>query len=100
MPINRNHHANLPTPPLWLQLQLARKVRQAQPQFNGRSLTFLRLRNAFPCIQLQAGVTRRLSRVAAWVAEQPGWRVAGVVDSPILGPQGNREFLLYARRLC
>jgi 23S rRNA (cytidine1920-2'-O)/16S rRNA (cytidine1409-2'-O)-methyltransferase len=37
-------------------------------------------------------------RAAAWVAAQPGWTVIGVVESPVLGPQGNREFLLYARR--
>ncbi len=37
-------------------------------------------------------------RAAAWVAAQPGWTVMGVVESPICGPQGNREFLLYARR--
>jgi len=24
--------------------------------------------------------------------------VVGVVESPVVGPQGNREFLLYARR--
>jgi 23S rRNA (cytidine1920-2'-O)/16S rRNA (cytidine1409-2'-O)-methyltransferase len=35
---------------------------------------------------------------AAWIAAQPGWTVVGIVDSPILGPEGNREFLLYARR--
>jgi 23S rRNA (cytidine1920-2'-O)/16S rRNA (cytidine1409-2'-O)-methyltransferase len=35
---------------------------------------------------------------AAWVAEQPGWSVVGIVESPILGPEGNREFLLYACR--
>lgn len=35
---------------------------------------------------------------AAWVAAQPGWSVVGVVESPITGPAGNREFLLYARR--
>jgi 23S rRNA (cytidine1920-2'-O)/16S rRNA (cytidine1409-2'-O)-methyltransferase len=35
---------------------------------------------------------------AAWVATQPGWAVVGVVESPIRGPQGNHEFLLYARR--
>ena len=35
---------------------------------------------------------------AAWVAGQPGWSVVGIVESPILGPEGNREFLLYARR--
>jgi 23S rRNA (cytidine1920-2'-O)/16S rRNA (cytidine1409-2'-O)-methyltransferase len=37
-------------------------------------------------------------RAAAWVAAQPGWWVVGVVESPILGPEGNREFLLYACR--
>jgi 23S rRNA (cytidine1920-2'-O)/16S rRNA (cytidine1409-2'-O)-methyltransferase len=37
-------------------------------------------------------------RAAAWVAAQPGWSVLGLVESPIRGPQGNREFLLYARR--
>jgi 23S rRNA (cytidine1920-2'-O)/16S rRNA (cytidine1409-2'-O)-methyltransferase len=37
-------------------------------------------------------------RVAAWVGAQPGWTVVGVVESPVFGPQGNREFLLYARR--
>ena len=37
-------------------------------------------------------------RAAAWVAVQPGWTVVGVVESPVVGPQGNREFLLYARR--
>ena len=37
-------------------------------------------------------------RVAAWVGAQPGWRVIGVAESPVLGPAGNKEFLLYARR--
>jgi 23S rRNA (cytidine1920-2'-O)/16S rRNA (cytidine1409-2'-O)-methyltransferase len=36
--------------------------------------------------------------VANWIAAQPGWKVRGVVESPILGSRGNREFLLYARR--
>jgi 23S rRNA (cytidine1920-2'-O)/16S rRNA (cytidine1409-2'-O)-methyltransferase len=35
---------------------------------------------------------------AAWVAAQPAWAVVGIVQSPILGPEGNREFLLYAQR--
>ena len=35
---------------------------------------------------------------AAWVAAQPGWTVRGIVESPIRGPEGNREFLLYAHR--
>ena len=37
-------------------------------------------------------------RAAVWVAAQPGWAVAGIVESPIRGPEGNREFLLYAHR--
>lgn len=36
--------------------------------------------------------------IAAWVDEQPGWKVAGITPSPITGPQGNREFLLHARK--
>jgi 23S rRNA (cytidine1920-2'-O)/16S rRNA (cytidine1409-2'-O)-methyltransferase len=37
-------------------------------------------------------------RVAAWLGAQPGWRVMGIAPSPIQGPAGNREFLIYARR--
>jgi 23S rRNA (cytidine1920-2'-O)/16S rRNA (cytidine1409-2'-O)-methyltransferase len=37
-------------------------------------------------------------RVAAWLGAQPRWTVVGIVESPIQGPAGNREFLLYARR--
>ena len=33
-----------------------------------------------------------------WLAEQAGWRVLGVTDSPITGPEGNREFLIAACR--
>ena len=36
-------------------------------------------------------------RVAAWLGARPGWAVVGTVESPIQGPAGNREFLLYAR---
>ena len=34
---------------------------------------------------------------ASWVAAQD-WTVIGITDSPILGPAGNKEFLLCARR--
>jgi 23S rRNA (cytidine1920-2'-O)/16S rRNA (cytidine1409-2'-O)-methyltransferase len=37
-------------------------------------------------------------RVVAWISAEPGWSPVGVVESPISGPEGNREFLLYARR--
>ena len=34
---------------------------------------------------------------ASWITSQ-GWQVAGITDSPITGPAGNREFLLHAKR--
>ena len=37
-------------------------------------------------------------RITAWWSGLPGWQVAGVVASPITGPEGNKEFLLGARR--
>jgi 23S rRNA (cytidine1920-2'-O)/16S rRNA (cytidine1409-2'-O)-methyltransferase len=36
--------------------------------------------------------------IRAWWEELPGWRVRGVVESPITGPEGNREFLIGAER--
>jgi 23S rRNA (cytidine1920-2'-O)/16S rRNA (cytidine1409-2'-O)-methyltransferase len=41
---------------------------------------------------------RALSKVAAWLAGQ-GWTVRETADSPILGGDGNREFLLWATRV-
>jgi len=40
---------------------------------------------------------RVCAAAAAWVESQ-GWTVAGLVPSPITGPEGNREFLLAARK--
>jgi 23S rRNA (cytidine1920-2'-O)/16S rRNA (cytidine1409-2'-O)-methyltransferase len=37
-------------------------------------------------------------RIGAWIEAQPGWHVIGIIESPIQGPAGNREFLVYARR--
>ncbi|WP_207478274.1 TlyA family RNA methyltransferase [Arenibaculum pallidiluteum] len=38
------------------------------------------------------------ARIAAWLGAQPGWRVLGLAESPILGPEGNKEFLIGAVR--
>ncbi|CAN1724660.1 16S/23S rRNA (cytidine-2'-O)-methyltransferase TlyA [Hyphomicrobium sp. 1Nfss2.1] len=38
-----------------------------------------------------------LHSITAWIAAQPGWRVAGTIPSPIKGGSGNEEFLLGAR---
>ena len=36
-------------------------------------------------------------RIIAWLDAQPGWRVVGLIESPILGADGNQEFLVHAR---
>lgn len=38
------------------------------------------------------------ARIEAWVNAQPGWHVEGIVESPITGSEGNKEFLLVARK--
>ncbi|HYD98741.1 MAG TPA: TlyA family RNA methyltransferase [Alphaproteobacteria bacterium] len=37
-------------------------------------------------------------RIAAWLGAQPGWRVLGLAESPVVGPAGNREFLIGGRK--
>ena len=39
-----------------------------------------------------------VDRITAWFGSLPGWSVMGVTESPILGPEGNKEFLIAARR--
>ena len=37
---------------------------------------------------------RVLAELRAFVAEQPGWKWRGETESPLLGPAGNKEFLV------
>jgi 23S rRNA (cytidine1920-2'-O)/16S rRNA (cytidine1409-2'-O)-methyltransferase len=53
----------------------------------------------------KGGVVRDLAvhqrvceRIVTWLDSRPGWRVVGVAESPIRGPAGNVEFLVYASR--
>jgi 23S rRNA (cytidine1920-2'-O)/16S rRNA (cytidine1409-2'-O)-methyltransferase len=39
---------------------------------------------------------RVCAEIAGWWTGLPGWNVLGVEPSPILGPEGNREFLIAA----
>jgi 23S rRNA (cytidine1920-2'-O)/16S rRNA (cytidine1409-2'-O)-methyltransferase len=41
---------------------------------------------------------RVCNEIRAWWSELPGWQVIGIEASPLLGPEGNREFLIAARR--
>jgi 23S rRNA (cytidine1920-2'-O)/16S rRNA (cytidine1409-2'-O)-methyltransferase len=36
--------------------------------------------------------------IHAWWSTLPGWGVLGIIESPITGPEGNREFLIAATR--
>jgi 23S rRNA (cytidine1920-2'-O)/16S rRNA (cytidine1409-2'-O)-methyltransferase len=45
--------------------------------------------------ELHAEVCERISN---WLAALPGWRVVGLTESPIKGPEGNKEFLIVGRR--
>ena len=37
--------------------------------------------------------------IRAWWSSLPGWSVLGITESPITGPEGNREFLIAATHL-
>jgi 23S rRNA (cytidine1920-2'-O)/16S rRNA (cytidine1409-2'-O)-methyltransferase len=41
---------------------------------------------------------RSAADIAAWLESEMGWRVAGVILSPLAGGDGNREFLIGAHR--
>ena len=43
-------------------------------------------------------VHARVSEAAQTWVRMRGWHVAGLVESPITGPEGNKEFLLAAQR--
>lgn len=36
--------------------------------------------------------------ISGWLSEQEGWAVLGVTESPITGPEGNKEFLIAAHK--
>ena len=46
----------------------------------------------------EPAVHRRVCAEAEDWVESQGWRVLGVTESPITGPEGNKEFLLGARK--
>ena len=38
------------------------------------------------------------TRISDWLRALPGWSVMGISESPITGPEGNKEFLIGAQR--
>jgi 23S rRNA (cytidine1920-2'-O)/16S rRNA (cytidine1409-2'-O)-methyltransferase len=45
-----------------------------------------------------AAHARVCAEIEQWLASLDGWSVDGIVESPITGPAGNREFLIGATR--
>lgn len=43
-------------------------------------------------------VTTTVEDLTAWMNDQPGWQVLGTIPSPIVGSDGNKEFVLAARK--
>ncbi len=46
----------------------------------------------------EAVQTAVLADIAAWLPTHPGWGVIGTMESPVKGGDGNREFLIAARK--
>jgi 23S rRNA (cytidine1920-2'-O)/16S rRNA (cytidine1409-2'-O)-methyltransferase len=86
--------ATVLTAPLALAADRAELVALVKPQFEaGREHV------GKGGVVRDAAVQRAVcERAAAWVSAQADWAMIGIAESPILGPEGNREFLLYARR--
>lgn len=40
-----------------------------------------------------------VATIAQWLTHEPGWEFLGMMESPITGGSGNREFLVAARRV-
>lgn len=36
--------------------------------------------------------------ITSWLDDQPNWQAIGIAESPITGPEGNKEFLIGAQR--
>lgn len=41
--------------------------------------------------------TEVCERIQEWLSARPGWQVIGLCESPITGPEGNKEFLIVGR---
>jgi 23S rRNA (cytidine1920-2'-O)/16S rRNA (cytidine1409-2'-O)-methyltransferase len=40
------------------------------------------------------------AKIETWFGNLPNWSVLGIVESPITGPEGNKEFLITARKVA
>ncbi|MBT7527616.1 MAG: TlyA family rRNA (cytidine-2'-O)-methyltransferase, partial [Rhodospirillales bacterium] len=38
------------------------------------------------------------NRIRTWLEKEMGWKIIGIVESPVLGAEGNKEFLIAAQK--
>jgi 23S rRNA (cytidine1920-2'-O)/16S rRNA (cytidine1409-2'-O)-methyltransferase len=80
--------------PLSLSAPGARLIALIKPQFEvGKGLVGKKGVVRDPALHEQV-----CDRISAWLSGLPGWRVLGITESPIRGPEGNVEFLIAACR--
>ena len=80
--------------PLALAAPGARLVALIKPQFEvGRGAV-----GKGGIVRNEAARAAACERIAAWLAAREGWRVLGMVESPIEGAGGNREYLIAGAR--
>ena len=86
--------------------EAVRPIAQASRPKQGRNIILITLikpqfqvgKDALPrdgVVKDEAEQERVCNEVSMWVRAQ-GWSVQGITDSPIMGPKGNKEFLLFA----
>ncbi len=88
--------ATLLPAPLALCAPGAWAVALIKPQFEAGRATVAAGKGVVRDPAVHAGVC---AAARTWWEGLPGWRVVGLVESPITGPEGNREFLIGALRV-
>lgn len=79
---------------LALAKETAQLVALIKPQFEVGKAEVSRGKGVITDPALHAAVC---DDIRTWISGE-GWSVAGMTESPITGPKGNKEFLLYARK--
>ncbi|MBL0319593.1 MAG: TlyA family RNA methyltransferase [Alphaproteobacteria bacterium] len=87
-----------------LQNALPRPLELVRP--SGRGLVLIKPQFQLPRELIGEGIvtdpalhTRACEEASSWFSSQKGWEVKGITPSPILGGDGNTEFLLYIAKV-
>ena len=76
-----------------LAAETAQIIALIKPQFEVDKATVSRGKGVVRDVEIHERVC---NEIREWMSETMAWHVHGVLESPITGPKGNKEFLLYA----